>query len=101
MERGIAARAEGDAVAAAEAGTEAVSKGAELHDLIPFARGLSTDALQDLDSAAINAEQMSIYLGLSPGDAQSDEHLSKMLDAMKGTAARWAATVRNAGVTCE
>ena len=101
VERGIAAHVEGDAVEAAQAGTEATSKGAELHSLLSFALGLSTDVLADLESAAINAQQIGAYLASPAGDAQSEVDLSKVLDAMKGTAARWAATVRGAGVTCE
>jgi hypothetical protein len=85
---------------AVSSGQDATRVGNELHTAISEAEGLSSELIIDLDSVAINAEQIGIFLATGTPIEGGAADLERTEQAMHDTTQRWTQRLRDSGVTC-
>ena len=91
----------GDVAGAVQAGEDLQRLATELHALSSFLRGVSTDVVKDVDSAAVSAKQAGAYLSEgAAGDPAEAVLPSLARQSISEVEGRWIERVRNAGVSC-
>ena len=99
-QRGVAENEAGDLSLADAAGEEATISGTQLHAALSAATDLSPETLTELDSVAINAQQIGIFLATRTQIEDEATALHQGLQGMVDVTKAWTERLQNAGMTC-